>query len=65
MPEGYSPAYVEAAWYDWWMKEGFFKPEYNVSTDRFAGFSTRGSHRPNLLLEIGFWLVENVTIGSF
>ncbi|XP_060570722.1 valine--tRNA ligase-like [Ruditapes philippinarum] len=29
MPEGYSPAYVEAAWYDWWMKEGFFKPEYN------------------------------------
>ncbi|XP_053395585.1 valine--tRNA ligase-like [Mercenaria mercenaria] len=29
MPEGYSPAYVEAAWYDWWMKQDFFKPEYN------------------------------------
>ena len=28
----YSPHhYVEAAWYDWWNKEGFFKPEYGVS----------------------------------
>nr|XP_025040135.1 valine--tRNA ligase, mitochondrial [Pelodiscus sinensis] len=23
-----SPRYVEAAWYEWWEKEGFFKPEY-------------------------------------
>lgn len=28
MPSAYSPAYVEAAWYEWWEKEGFFKPEY-------------------------------------
>ncbi|XP_077260883.1 valyl-tRNA synthetase [Temnothorax americanus] len=28
MPEMYSPQYVEAAWYPWWEKEGFFKPEY-------------------------------------
>ncbi|XP_012938411.1 valine--tRNA ligase [Aplysia californica] len=28
MPDAYSPAYVEAAWYEWWVKEGFFKPEY-------------------------------------
>ncbi|XP_055357909.1 valine--tRNA ligase-like [Paramacrobiotus metropolitanus] len=28
MPDSYSPAYVEAAWYAWWEKEGFFKPEY-------------------------------------
>jgi valyl-tRNA synthetase len=28
MPDAYSPAYVEAAWYDWWDKQGFFKPEY-------------------------------------
>ncbi|XP_076436841.1 valine--tRNA ligase-like [Babylonia areolata] len=28
MPNAYSPQYVEAAWYDWWVKEGFFKPEY-------------------------------------
>ncbi|XP_075042710.1 valine--tRNA ligase [Mixophyes fleayi] len=28
MPDSYSPQYVEAAWYQWWEKEGFFKPEY-------------------------------------
>ncbi|XP_064616941.1 valine--tRNA ligase-like [Liolophura sinensis] len=27
LPTGYSPLYVEAAWYDWWVKEGFFKPD--------------------------------------
>lgn len=31
MPDSYSPQYVEAAWYSWWEKEGFFKPEYGVS----------------------------------
>lgn len=31
MPDAYSPRYVEAAWYSWWEKEGFFKPEYSVS----------------------------------
>jgi valyl-tRNA synthetase len=30
MPEAYSPQYVEAAWYAWWEKQGFFKPEYFV-----------------------------------
>ncbi|KAM4641094.1 valine--tRNA ligase, mitochondrial [Discoglossus pictus] len=28
LPHAYSPRYVEAAWYPWWVKEGFFKPEY-------------------------------------
>lgn len=28
MPDSYSPRYVEAQWYSWWEKEGFFKPEY-------------------------------------
>ncbi|XP_065161929.1 valine--tRNA ligase [Atheta coriaria] len=28
MPDAYSPKYVEAAWYQWWEKQGFFKPEY-------------------------------------
>lgn len=28
MPSSYSPQYVEAAWYAWWEKQGFFKPEY-------------------------------------
>lgn len=30
MPDAYSPQYVEAAWYDWWVQSGFFKPEYGV-----------------------------------
>ncbi|KAF5286724.1 hypothetical protein FQR65_LT12457 [Abscondita terminalis] len=28
LPDAYSPKYVEAAWYSWWEKQGFFKPEY-------------------------------------
>lgn len=31
LPQSYSPRYVEAAWYSWWEKEGFFKPEYGRS----------------------------------
>lgn len=31
LPDSYSPQYVEAAWYSWWEKQGFFKPEYGVS----------------------------------
>ena len=27
MPSGYNPIAVEAAWYDWWHEQGFFKPE--------------------------------------
>lgn len=28
LPDSYSPKYVEAVWYSWWEKQGFFKPEY-------------------------------------
>jgi len=28
LPDVYSPTYVESAWYAWWEKKGFFKPEY-------------------------------------
>ncbi|XP_060095174.1 valine--tRNA ligase, mitochondrial [Heteronotia binoei] len=28
LPASYSPRYTEAAWYAWWVKEGFLKPEY-------------------------------------
>eukprot|EP00079_Xenopus_tropicalis_P013095 XP_002940996.2 PREDICTED: valine--tRNA ligase, mitochondrial [Xenopus tropicalis] len=28
LPHSYSPRYVEAAWYPWWVRQGFFKPEY-------------------------------------
>jgi hypothetical protein len=31
LPDAYSPGYVEAAWYEWWEKMGFFKPEAAVS----------------------------------
>ena len=32
LPDAYSPAYVEAAWYAWWEKSGFFKPEFKAGT---------------------------------
>ena len=28
MAAGYDPIAVEAAWYDWWLEQGFFKPEF-------------------------------------
>lgn len=31
LPDAYNPRYVEAAWYSWWEKQGFFKPEFGVS----------------------------------
>ncbi|XP_057331354.1 valine--tRNA ligase isoform X1 [Microplitis mediator] len=34
MPDAYSPRFVEAAWYPWWEKQGFFKPEYRNSNPR-------------------------------
>ena len=34
LPDAYSPAYVEAAWYSWWEKSGFFKPEYGRKSVR-------------------------------
>ncbi|KAA8586088.1 hypothetical protein FQN60_007657 [Etheostoma spectabile] len=27
LPSSYSPEYVESSWYQWWEKEGFFRPE--------------------------------------
>uniref|UniRef100_A0A3B3Z7Q5 Valine--tRNA ligase, mitochondrial n=1 Tax=Periophthalmus magnuspinnatus TaxID=409849 RepID=A0A3B3Z7Q5_9GOBI len=27
-PAAYSPDYVESSWYQWWEKEGFFRPEH-------------------------------------
>ncbi|OCT67919.1 hypothetical protein XELAEV_18039217mg [Xenopus laevis] len=32
MPDSYSPQYVESAWYSWWEKEKFFKPEFGRSS---------------------------------
>ncbi|XP_013882204.1 valine--tRNA ligase, mitochondrial [Austrofundulus limnaeus] len=33
-PSSYSPEYVEACWYPWWEKEGFFSPEHERSSHR-------------------------------
>ncbi|XP_074599975.1 valine--tRNA ligase-like [Brevipalpus obovatus] len=30
MPGSYSADYVEACWYAWWKRSGFFKPEINA-----------------------------------
>ncbi|XP_074542457.1 valine--tRNA ligase, mitochondrial isoform X2 [Halichoeres trimaculatus] len=30
-PSAYSPDYVESNWYQWWEKEGFFRPEQHES----------------------------------
>ncbi|KAF9476104.1 hypothetical protein BDN70DRAFT_995902 [Pholiota conissans] len=32
MAAGYNPLAVESAWYDWWVAQGFFKPEYTLPT---------------------------------
>ncbi|QRW22599.1 Isoleucyl-tRNA synthetase [Rhizoctonia solani] len=41
MAAGYNPIAVESAWYDWWNKEGFFKPQMgpdgrSTSTGQFV-----------------------------
>lgn len=41
MPDTYNPQYVEAAWYAWWEKEGFFKPEYGVSERYYYNIQIR------------------------
>ncbi|PPQ73033.1 hypothetical protein CVT24_001413 [Panaeolus cyanescens] len=28
MASGYNPTAVESSWYDWWLAQGYFKPEY-------------------------------------
>lgn len=37
LPPAYSPQYVEAAWYPWWVREGFFKPEYQARLPHATG----------------------------
>ncbi|XP_045397547.1 valine--tRNA ligase, mitochondrial isoform X1 [Lemur catta] len=37
LPPAYSPQYVEAAWYQWWVQEGFFKPEYQAQLPQATG----------------------------
>nr|XP_045012072.1 valine--tRNA ligase, mitochondrial isoform X2 [Jaculus jaculus] len=37
LPPAYSPRFVEAAWYPWWVREGFFKPEYQAKLPQATG----------------------------
>ena len=36
MAKAYDPRGVEAAWYEWWEKEGFFKPEMGSNKPKFV-----------------------------
>ena len=36
MAKAYDPKNVEAAWYDWWEKEGYFKPTMGTSKPKFV-----------------------------
>ncbi|KAK8402179.1 hypothetical protein O3P69_001346 [Scylla paramamosain] len=64
LPAQYSPRYVEAAWYDWWKKEGFFKPEYgrNLNEDNPKGKFVMVIPPPNVTgtLHLGHALTNSV-----
>ena len=36
IPKGYVPKAVEAGWYDWWEKRGFFKPDLDSDKPAFV-----------------------------
>ena len=50
LPDGYSPKYVEAAWYSWWEKSGFFKPEYG--TDGLKGMIKKAKGGKNVFMMV-------------
>ena len=50
LPDGYSPQYVEAAWYSWWEKSGFFKPEYG--TDGVKGMIKKAKGGKNVFMMV-------------
>jgi len=65
LPDAYSPAYVEAAWYSWWEKSGYFKPEYgrkNVKDVPEKGNFTMVIPPPNVTgkLHLGHALTNSV-----
>ena len=65
MPDAYSPQYVESAWYSWWEKSGFFKPEYgrkNIKDIPEEGVFTMVIPPPNVTgkLHLGHALTNSV-----
>jgi len=65
LPDAYSPQYVESAWYSWWEKSGFFKPEYgrkNIKDIPEEGVFTMVIPPPNVTgkLHLGHALTNSV-----
>nr|CDP94338.1 BMA-VARS-2, isoform b [Brugia malayi] len=64
LPNAYSPRYVEAAWYEWWQKSGFFRPEYkcDLSKPNPKGIFTVVIPPPNVTgtLHLGHALATSV-----
>ncbi|KAF2351195.1 Aminoacyl-tRNA synthetase class Ia [Trinorchestia longiramus] len=64
LPAQYSPRYVEASWYSWWKKKGFFKPEYghDLSQPNPAGQFVMVIPPPNVTgsLHLGHALTNSV-----
>ncbi|EJD75424.1 valyl-tRNA synthetase [Loa loa] len=64
LPNAYSPKYVEAAWYEWWEKSGFFRPEYkrDLSKPNPKGIFTVVIPPPNVTgtLHLGHALATSV-----
>lgn len=49
MANGYQPPAVEAAWYSWWVKSGFFEPEFEPDgTIKAAGLFVVPAPPPNV-----------------
>ncbi|KAI9757994.1 MAG: hypothetical protein M4579_003230 [Chaenotheca gracillima] len=47
--KAYNPTIVESAWYSWWEKEGYFKPEYDSKGEvKKAGYFSIAVPPPNV-----------------
>ena len=67
LPDAYSPQYVEAAWYDWWEKQGFFSPDYGVSGQRrrFPESVRQNRSKPLILHGMtGLTVTQSFNLGS-
>ncbi|KAJ8299984.1 hypothetical protein KUTeg_021503 [Tegillarca granosa] len=45
-----TPAYVEAAWYDWWVESGFFQPEYGGRDVKNANYEDKHRMKGKIVL---------------
>uniref|UniRef100_A0AAQ4QS90 Valine--tRNA ligase n=1 Tax=Gasterosteus aculeatus aculeatus TaxID=481459 RepID=A0AAQ4QS90_GASAC len=61
LPDSYSPQYVEAAWYPWWEKKGFFKPEYGNPRGVFMMCIPPPNVTGSLHLGHALWLRHEIT----